>query len=457
MSTPTTTALPATLQPGTVIAGKYKVERAIATGGMGAVLAATHATLGHPVAIKVMLPQAVAHAGAQDRFLREARAAAHLTSEHVVRVFDVGTLDDGLPFMVMEHLVGRDLSALLEERGPLPVKEVTGYLLQALDGLIEAHDAGVIHRDLKPSNLFLVERTGRIKILDFGISKIVSEAGPLSSADAVRTATTALFGSPAYMSPEQVRSTKNVERSADLWSVGVILFELLVGRALFAGDTFGEIFAQILQDPIPNVTSLRSDVPAELSDIVARCLDRDRDKRPTARELHDLLAPFASGSPRVPAVAERDAAPRESGSLVAARTLQAEAADAPETAVSAAKAAPAKSRATLAIAAAIGVVLVGLGGYLIARGGGPGPSAGALADSAPSSTGSAPVPSVVVIPSGTSGATSVTATAAASAPPTATATASASGAPTTKPTQKAGTGPTATVKTPKGINLNQRD
>ena len=463
MATSTTTALPATLEPGTLLAGKYKVERAIATGGMGAVLAATHATLGHPVAIKVMLPEAVAHEGAQDRFLREARAAAHLTSEHVVRVFDVGTLDDGLPYMVMEHLIGRDLSAIQEERGPLPVPEVAGYLVQALDGLCDAHEAGVIHRDLKPSNLFVVERTGRLKILDFGISKVLSDAGPLSSADAVRTATTALFGSPAYMSPEQVRSTKNVERSADIWSIGVILFELLVGRSLFQGESFGEIFAQILQDPIPRVTTLRPDVPSELSDIVARCLDRDRDKRPTARELRDLLAPFASNSPRIlPPTPSRNVAskPDDSASLASARTLQVPSSDLADSAPPKPAPTDGKSRTPLWIGVGIALVLASLGGYLLVRGSDRANPATPQADSAPPPPLSAQAPSVVVIPSGAPSADAApTATASATATATTSATSASSGAPspTTRPVQKTGTNPTSTAKTPKGINLNQRD
>src|SRR5262245_61121816 len=165
------------VKPGDMVAGKYLVDRLLGVGGMGFVVAATHAQLDQRVAIKFLLPSVMAHRETVERFQREARAAAKIKSEHVVRVSDFGALPSGLPFIVMEFLEGRDLSDTLAVRGPLPIALAVDYLLEACEALAEAHAAGIIHRDLKPSNLFLAraaDSTENVKVLDFGISKSIS-------------------------------------------------------------------------------------------------------------------------------------------------------------------------------------------------------------------------------------------------------------------------------------------
>jgi serine/threonine-protein kinase len=280
--------------PDTLIAGKYKVGQVLASGGMGVVVEAEHATLGQRVAIKFLLPEAAGQTEFVERFLREARAAAGLQSDHVVRVFDMGTDEEGRPFMVMERLSGSDLSNEMEARGQLPVGEAVGYLVQALDAIVEAHGMGIVHRDLKPSNLFLVSKSDgsrRVKVLDFGISKV----SPIGSApEAALTSTKSMLGSPGYMSPEQVRSTRNVDARTDVWALGVILYEMLSGTSAFEGETLGDIFAKIREDDLPPIRVRRPDVPEGLASVLHECLQRDRNNRvPDAATLRARLAPFA--------------------------------------------------------------------------------------------------------------------------------------------------------------------
>src|SRR3984957_9184121 len=221
---------------GDVVGRKFVVEDVLGVGGMGVVLGARHVHLGQKVAVKLLLRSAAKHTDAVTRLLREARAAVDLQSTHVVRVMDVGTLDDGLPYMVMEHLTGSDLSAVLQQRKALPVEEAIDYALQAMEAIAEAHTVGLVHRDLKPANLFLTRRpdgSGLIKVLDFGISK-ATESSPR---DQSLTATAAIMGSPVYMSPEQLRSSKNVDARTDIWALGIILYELVSGRTPFEDET----------------------------------------------------------------------------------------------------------------------------------------------------------------------------------------------------------------------------
>src|SRR5687768_7598752 len=217
-----------TLAIGDVVAGKYRIVRSMAIGGMGEVYEAMHDELSMRIALKVLLREQARIPEAVERFLREARAAASLNSEHVAKVFDVGRTADGAPYLAMELLEGEDLEQLVERRGPLPVHEAVWYVLETLEALGEAHARGIVHRDLKPSNLFL-SRSGdrsRVKVLDFGISKL--ERG-MEAPQVSLTTTKSMLGSPGYMSPEQVRSSKNVDARTDIWSVGVILYELLQG------------------------------------------------------------------------------------------------------------------------------------------------------------------------------------------------------------------------------------
>src|SRR5689334_6553526 len=219
---------PSPVLPGQMLAGKYRVERILGTGGMGVVVAAKHVELNILVAIKFLLPHVLSNQTAVARFAREARAAVRIKSEHVARVSDVGTLESGAPYMVMEYLDGGDLSAWLKERGALPVEQAVEFVLQASEAIAEAHALGIVHRDLKPSNLFVTRRRDgsmTVKVLDVGISKTTS----IDAAAMDMTATTAVMGSPLYMSPEQLQSSKDVDARSDIWSLGIILYELLAG------------------------------------------------------------------------------------------------------------------------------------------------------------------------------------------------------------------------------------
>jgi serine/threonine-protein kinase len=265
------------LDEAQLIAGKYRVERVLGSGAMGVVVAAWHTELAQRVAVKFVRPETMTMQDAEARFRREARAAARIRSEHVGRVFDVGVTEGGLPYMVMEFLDGHDLSEELAERGPLPVEEAVGNILQAIEALAEAHAAGIIHRDLKPANLFLAIRPDDsriVKVLDFGVSK----AGESRPGDMALTQAATLIGSPLYMSPEQMRSARDVDGRSDIWSLGVILFELLCGRPPFIADSVGELMDAMLRAP-PSLRQFRPDAPEGLERLVTRCLQRSPDDR----------------------------------------------------------------------------------------------------------------------------------------------------------------------------------
>jgi serine/threonine-protein kinase len=250
--------MPNEIAEGRVLAGKYRVERVLGQGGMGVVVAAHHIQLDERVAIKFLLPDAVANAEVVGRFVREARAAVRIKSEHVARVSDVGTLEGGEPYMVMEYLEGSDLAAWLLQRGALPVEQAVEFLLQASEAIAEAHALGIVHRDLKPANLFVVRRADglwSVKVLDFGISKVT--ALDASGPDANFTRTSAVMGSPLYMPPEQMAASRNVDARADIWALGVILYELLSGHAPFAGETLPEVCMKIAIEPPPAIRSLQ--------------------------------------------------------------------------------------------------------------------------------------------------------------------------------------------------------
>jgi len=298
------------LAPGQLVAGKYIVERLLGQGGMGQVVQARHAQLAQRVAIKVLHPSAQGNAETHARFLREARTAATLSSEYIARVFDVGLLPSGSPFMVMEHLDGVDLAEILATRGPLPVVEVIDDIAQACVGLAEAHAAGIVHRDLKPSNLFLVQQTDgstRIKILDFGVAKApetvgpritqihAAHAAPVSASSPLHTATAGTLGSPHYMAPEQFESARDVDARADIWALGVILYQLLTNRLPFEADSFDALFVRIASGPPLPLRALRPDVPPGLEALVQACLSLDRQLRPqNVAQLCAALTPFGS-------------------------------------------------------------------------------------------------------------------------------------------------------------------
>jgi serine/threonine protein kinase len=295
------------LRAGTVVAGKYRVERTLAEGGMGLVVAATHLHLGQCVALKFLRPDRGDVNSQWDslaRFSLEAKTVAQLRSEHVAHVLDAGVAEDGIPYMVMEYLEGQSLARALQANGPLDVAAAAEYAIQACEGLAEAHAYGIVHRDIKPYNLFLVERASgwhAVKIVDFGISKF-------AFSDALNVVTGVIIGSPCYMSPEQLRSTATVDHRSDIWSLGATLYELLAGHAAFdASQTLAELVAAILEKPAPSLHAARADVPEELAAVVARCLSKDRELRfQSAGELAMALLPFAPPRARVPA--ERAAA-----------------------------------------------------------------------------------------------------------------------------------------------------
>ena len=285
-------------QPGDVLAGKYRIERLLGQGGMGAVFAAHHEILSERVALKFLLSDIAANQEAVGRFLNEARAAAKIKSQHVCRIMDAEVTSDGLPFMVLEYLEGQDLAQVLESRGPLPFHEAVDYVLQALEPVHQAHNLGIVHRDLKPANLFLCQQPDGgtlVKVLDFGISKAQNPLG--EAANGSLTSTKAMLGSPLYMSPEQLRSSKRVTAVSDIWSLGVILYELLTGAVPYGGDTLGELFANILEEEPVAITVRAPQVPAGLEAVVMHCLKKkDSERMPSVAELAAALIPFGTGT-----------------------------------------------------------------------------------------------------------------------------------------------------------------
>jgi eukaryotic-like serine/threonine-protein kinase len=301
--------VPGAIVPGAIIGGKYKIERQIARGGQGTVFEATHIRLRQLVAIK--FPHVDDQPGGQraERLFREARAAFRLRSAHVARVIDVDMID-GAPFIVMEYLRGIDLKMLIESRGPLPCHEAVGLVIQACEGVAEAHDLGIVHRDLKPSNLFLEDRADGapvVKVLDFGLSKSVAPS-MASGEEADLTEPLVMLGSPRYMSPEQARDPRRADERSDIWSLGLILHELLTGRPAFRARTKADVLALVLlKNPTP-VSLLRPDLPPGIERVVLRCLQKAPEHRFTSvRNLMTELGPFAQ--PAVARTAEMNAGP----------------------------------------------------------------------------------------------------------------------------------------------------
>jgi serine/threonine protein kinase len=278
------------VSPGDILAQKYRVDAILGVGGMGVVVAATHLQLEERFALKFMLPWALADQQAVERFAREARAAVRLKSAHAARVVDVGTLETGSPFMVMEFLEGADLAAVIDGHKQLPLQEAADYILQACDAVAEAHSLGIIHRDLKPRNLFRV--TGHdgnplIKVLDFGISKM------RGGADLSLTKTSEVIGSPSYMSPEQLRASRDVDERTDVWALGVILFELLGGVVPFDAQTVTQLTAMVLLDSARSVREVRPDVPEAIEQLIAHCLAKDPTQRTqSVADIADVLDAF---------------------------------------------------------------------------------------------------------------------------------------------------------------------
>jgi serine/threonine-protein kinase len=286
---------------GDVIDEKYKVTRLIASGGMGVVFEGVHLLLETCVAIKVARPELVTREGL-DRFLQEGRVAARLRSPHVARVLDTGRLEGGIPYLVLERLEGEDLYEALRTFGPLPVERVVDYVLQVCEGLAEAHAAGLVHRDLKPENLFLTyapDGEEVVKILDFGITKLPPELAGRSHTGNGRS-----MGSPHYMAPEQMCAPHAVDARADIWTLGVVMYELISGRQPFDADTVPAVCALVLSSQQAPLSSVCPGIPEALEAAISRCLAKDpRERQDNVLELARDIAPF--GSPGSEARLER--------------------------------------------------------------------------------------------------------------------------------------------------------
>ncbi|MBI5500543.1 MAG: protein kinase [Deltaproteobacteria bacterium] len=280
---------------GRTIEGKYEIVRRIGEGGMGSVYEARHLLLDKKLAVKVLLPEVAGDPEVVQRFHNEARIAASLGHENVIEITDMGVLPSGSPFIVMEFLQGESLAHRLEENNRLSTSETVRILAPVLDALAVVHEAGVVHRDLKPDNVFLARRSGAegartvVKLLDFGISKLrCAETGNFHL-----TRTGTVLGTPYYMSPEQASGCKDLDQRADLYAVGVMLYEMLVGRRPFEGDTYNALLAAILTRDPPRPRELCPDIPEALEAIILRAMARDAAQRfPTASEFLHALAPF---------------------------------------------------------------------------------------------------------------------------------------------------------------------
>ncbi len=292
------------------IAGRYRLDERLAEGGMGIIYAGWHVTLDQPVAVKVIRKELVNNADAVKRFMEEARALAQLRGPHVAQVLDAG-IEDGSPFIVMELLRGKDLRTLLEQQGQVPLSLAVQLVREACEAVAEAHAKGIVHRDIKPENLFLADSENggsTLKVIDFGISA-------RQGADGRYDAGSLGPGSPEYMAPEQLLPGSLVDHRADIWSLGVVLFELLTGYVPFGGNNQHEICSGVVAGEPPLLRSERPDIPESLEELVLRCLNKSADERfSSALELAAALAAHESMLQQVPATEQEQATPSDSTS-----------------------------------------------------------------------------------------------------------------------------------------------
>ncbi len=455
-SPPATTDSGAMPAAGEVFEGKYLVERVLGAGGMGVVLAAMHLHLQQRVAIKLMRPELAKEPATVERFVREGRAAVKIRSEHVARVLDVGVREGGEPYIVMEFLEGADLGNLVETHGPLPVATAVDYVTQACEALAEAHAHGIVHRDVKPSNLFLTTRADGlpcVKVLDFGIAK-ATLAGDTPDGGSM-TRTDAVVGSPLYMAPERMRSATTVDPRTDIWSLGVILFELVSGEFPFDSGSAPELCAMILRDPPRPLRAVAPQVPAALEAVVMRCLEKDPDQRfGSVAELAAAIEPFGPNAPMVTSgqiaraqqTATATRARQERGSERNEDVASARVADSATTETwtgsKAAVAAGGSRRVRvavigLALGAAVG--LIAWGPRLLRK-----PEAADAPSTVPAAASEAPVPVTTAAPSASEAPPAVSASAAPEAPVASAPTVAAKPA-RTKPAAAAKPAPAATV------------
>lgn len=274
-------------------AGRYRIDSVLGSGGMGVVYAATHLELGLPLALKILHPTLTASPEARARFCIEARACAALSSPHTLRIYDAGLLGSEECYIVMERLEGRDLLQLLRAEGPLPVDVAVNYVLQACSGLAEAHTQGIVHRDIKPENLFLAQQRGGaplIKIMDFGVARWRR----MEARGSRITNPNSNVGSPCYQSPEQMQSAASVDERSDIWSLGLVLFELLTGYCPFESDSIPETCWKVLQGPRPSLLAARARLDPGLERIFQRCVaSSPADRFRSVAHLAAALRPFA--------------------------------------------------------------------------------------------------------------------------------------------------------------------
>jgi eukaryotic-like serine/threonine-protein kinase len=283
-------------EPGTLLVGRYRVERLVGVGAMGAVVAAHHEELDERVALKLLLSTHRDDPNVRVRFKREARAAFKLKSEHACRVLDAGELEDGTPFIAMEFLSGETLAKLLQTRTRLPAKEAVEFVLQAIEALAEAHDQGIVHRDLKPANFLLTRRpdgSACIKVIDFGVAKLAPDLAHEGDV----TNTFGFVGSSVYAAPEQLGAARDATAQADIWSLGVVLYQLVSGRLPFA---FPSSSPAVVLSTITRSSPLPLHEAPELEPIVARCLAHDPEKRwRSVRELAEALRLVGRAGPEL--------------------------------------------------------------------------------------------------------------------------------------------------------------
>jgi serine/threonine-protein kinase len=294
------------LERGATVGQKYVLEKRLAIGGMGSVWVARHAQLDVEIAIKFMDPNQAASPLARQRFEREAKSAASLHGPHVVHVQDYG-VEGETPYLVMELLRGEDLGRRLSRKRRISLRAASRILTEAARGLRRAHELGIVHRDIKPGNIFLSKDDDRevVKILDFGIAKETFAMERVGES----TRTGELMGSPHYMSPEQIRSAKDLDGRSDCWSLGVILFRAITGKLPFDADGLGGVIAKVLADPIPRPSEIAADVPPDVDAFFEKALARDRAARfQTAREMAESFARVIGEDPRAPLTSANDGA-----------------------------------------------------------------------------------------------------------------------------------------------------
>lgn len=292
---------PADYAVGQILSGRFRIEHVIGIGSMGVVLAAKHIELDERVAIKFIRSEMQKVPGVLSRFAREAKAAVSIKSEHVAQVFDVGTAEGIGPYIVMEYLEGRDLAAVLESEGRLPIRRAVHYVMQACEALAVAHSGGITHRDIKPENLFLTRQGDLelIKLLDFGISK-AALTGKVFGDELSTAEGSCLLGTPLYMSPEQIRSTSEVDHRADIWSLGAVLYELITARSAFVADSVRQVWTRILETAPTPLFAHCPEAPASLQAVIDRCLEKDPAMRfQNVAELAVALLPFAPSRARL--------------------------------------------------------------------------------------------------------------------------------------------------------------